>query len=99
MKSFKVTFINKLSGLREIIDIPDDKYILEAACEKNIPLPYSCRSGSCSTCVAKLEKGDVDQQDQSFLDEGQISNGYVLMCVAYATSDCIIRTHAEDEIY
>tara|TARA_Y100001968_G_scaffold281360_1_gene278571 strand:- start:270 stop:569 length:300 start_codon:yes stop_codon:yes gene_type:complete len=99
MKSFKVTFINKLSGLREIIDIPDDKYILEAACEKNIPLPYSCRSGSCSTCVAKLEKGDVDQQDQSFLDDAQISKGYILMCVAYPTSDCIIRTHSEDEIY
>ena len=99
MKSFKVTFINELSGLREIIDIPDDKYILEAACEKNIELPSSCRSGSCSTCVAKLEKGYVDQQDQSFLDDEQISNGYVLICVAYPTSDCTIRTHAEDEIY
>ena len=33
MKSFKVTFVNKLNGLREIIDIPDDKYILEAAYE------------------------------------------------------------------
>ena len=27
MTSFKITFINELSGLREIIDIPDDKYI------------------------------------------------------------------------
>ena len=34
MKSFKITFINKLSGLKAIIDIPDDKYILDAACEK-----------------------------------------------------------------
>ena len=99
MKSFKVTFVNKSRGLREIIDIPDDKYILEAACEQNISLPHSCRSGSCSTCVAQLEKGDVDQQDQSFLDDAQISKGYILMCVAYPTSDCIIRTHSEDEIY
>ena len=99
MKSFKVTFVNKLNGLKEIIDIPYDKYILEAACEQNISLPYSCKSGSCSTCVARLEKGDVDQQDQSFLDDFQINKGYVLMCVAYPTSDCIIRTHVEDEIY
>ncbi len=99
MKSFRVTFINKLSGLKEIIDIPDDKYILEAAREQNIELPSSCRSGSCSTCAAKLEKGDVDQQDQSFLDDEQISKGYILICVAYPTSDCTIRTHAEDEIY
>ena len=99
MTSFKITFINELSGLKEIIEIPDDKYILDAACEQNIELPSSCRSGACSTCVAKLEKGEVYQQDQSFLDDEQINKGYVLICVAYPTSDCTIRTHAEDEIY
>ncbi len=93
MKS-QITFINELSGLKEIIDIADDKYILDGACEKNIEIPYFCRSGACSTCVAKSKKGQVEQQDHSFLDDEQIEKGYVLICFAYPTSDCITRKHA-----
>ena len=99
MASFRITFINELSGLKEVIDIPDDKYILDSAIEQKIELPFSCMAGSCSTCVAKLETGEVEQQDQSFLDDEQIKKGYILICVAYATSDCTIRTHSEEEMY
>ena len=99
MTSFKVTFFNKLSGLKQVIEIPDDKYILDSAIEQNIEVPFSCRAGSCSSCVAKLLEGKVEQQDQSFLDDDQIKQGYILICVAYPTSDCIISTHAEEEMY
>ena len=99
MKFFKITFINEINGLKEIIHIPDDKYILDAASEQNIQLPASCREGTCSSCVAKLEKGKVDQQDQSSLEDDQIEKGYILTCKAYPVSDCTIRTHVEDELY
>jgi len=65
------------------LTIDDDTNIIQALLNKNIDPPYSCLSGTCSTCMAKLEKGEVAMDVTIGLEDDEKEKGFILTCQSH----------------
>ena len=99
MAIYQIQLINSDLKLNRTIQVPDDQYIIDIAEEAGIRLPSGCKQGECSACIAKLISGEIDQSEQKFLRLQEIQAGYVVTCVSYPLSDCVLETHQEQVLY
>ena len=77
----------------ETFEADASESVLDAALRQGRVFPYSCRSGSCGTCKAKLVSGEVDSgkfTDAALSAQEQIQ-GQILLCQSKALSDLTIE--------
>src|SRR5699024_10831809 len=74
--------------------VREGQSVLDAALEAKILLPYSCRGGSCSTCMAKVVSGQFEAGNapEQILMPEELEAGYSLMCQAHPRSDMVIES-------
>ncbi|MDR2274002.1 MAG: ferredoxin--NADP reductase [Sphingobacterium sp.] len=65
------------------LEIPYNKSILDVGLEHKIKLPYSCKSGMCSTCISQCSKGKVRMDYNEVLTDREMENGRILLCTGH----------------
>ena len=65
------------------LEVPYNKSILDVGLDHKIKLPYSCKSGMCSTCISQCVKGKVRMDYNEVLTDREVENGRVLLCTGH----------------
>lgn len=75
--------------------VNDGETILEAAENAGIVLSYSCRSGTCRSCITHVLSGsaehDPEYADELNIDAGELAEGYRLLCCSLVYSDLVLE--------
>ena len=80
---------------REVAYRPGDESILAAAGRAGLDVPYSCRSGVCATCRAKLLEGRVRMDRNFALEPADLAAGFVLTCQAHPLTERVVVSFDE----
>lgn len=79
----------------KVFDAAGNETLLTAAARAGISLPYSCKTGRCSTCKCQVASGVTTAlHDETGLSAAEKACGWILSCVRAASSDLMIE--AED---
>ena len=83
-------------GLRREIEFSKQQpSILDSASAAGLEVPYSCTSGVCGTCRAKVLEGRVRMERNFALDAREVEAGFVLTCQAHPLTERVVLSFDE----
>lgn len=71
-------------------DVTPGETILAAALRQGVALPFSCRGGTCHTCVRRCTQGQVPERAQRGLPAPLQALSYFLPCVCEPVDDMVM---------
>lgn len=80
---------------REIEFLSTDPSLLDAAAREGMDVPFSCKSGVCSTCRCKLVEGQVRMDKNFALDKDEVAAGFILSCQAHPLTERVVISFDE----
>ncbi len=92
--SARVTLIRD-GVAREFEFSKSDPSLLDAAARAGLEVPFSCKSGVCSTCRCKLIEGQVRMDKNFALEKHEVAAGYILSCQAHALTPRVVISFDE----
>lgn len=66
-----------------LLEVQPGKTILEAAIQDRVPINYSCKNGTCGTCIGKLTSGKVHMANNFALHKEHLKQGFILLCQSH----------------
>jgi ferredoxin len=71
-----------LNRTKKSVPRRDGETLLESARRAGLTPPFSCESGNCATCMAKLTEGEATMRVNDALTDDDLDEGYILTCQA-----------------
>ena len=76
-------------------EVDEGEIVLDAAMRQGVAIPYSCRSGTCRTCLSRVVSGRIDHEaeyaDELTIGEAEVAQGFRLLCSSLAYADSVIE--------
>lgn len=70
----------ELDGEVTTITWDTEKNLVDAMVDEGLDAPYSCKGGICSSCMCKLEEGEVELKENFVLTDADEEEGIILAC-------------------
>jgi ferredoxin len=83
----------KLLSSNQSFQVRPNEIILDAAIRQGIQVMYTCRSGTCRTCLFEAKEGVVQQEDLDYclITDQELAAGKRLICMSTCLSDAVLE--------